>query len=102
MNKDRLSETAISYFGKKISYGNLFGRVDRCAKALINVGIKKGAIVSICMLMCPEVAELLLAINRIGAISNFIPVNSTAQEIKKSLLLVESSIVFVSDMFEKL
>lgn len=101
MNKDRLNETAISYFGKKISYGNLFGRVDRCAKALINVGIKKGAIVSICMLMCPEVAELLLAINRIGAISNFIPVNSTAQEIKKSLLLVESSIVFVSDMVEK-
>lgn len=102
MNKDRLNETAIRYFGKKISYAKLFSRVDRCAKALVSAGVKKGDIVSICMLMCPEIAELLLAINRIGAISNFIAVSSTAQEIHKQLLLVEGSIVFATDMFQEI
>ena len=50
------------------------------------------------MLMSPEVAYLLLSINRIGAISNFIAVNSTEQELKKQLTLVDSSIVFVDEI----
>lgn len=102
LNKNRVKEIAISYFGSKISYKTLFEKCDETAKALISAGVKKGDIISICMLMSPEVAYLLLSINRIGAISNFIAVNSTEQELKKQLTLVDSSIVFVTDMYEEL
>lgn len=40
-NRDRLSDTAINYFGRKITYGQLDEQITKCAKAWNYVGRDK-------------------------------------------------------------
>lgn len=66
-NKNHLTDTALLYFGKKISYGKLFSEIDRTAKALANLGVKNGDNVAICMPAVPEAIYTILALNKLGA-----------------------------------
>ena len=97
-NKDRMNCTAINYFGKKITYEQLDSRIQECAKALIAHGVCPGDIVSVCMLTMPEVLVLLYAINRIGAVCNFLVLNATEEEIHKQIASTESRLVFTVDL----
>ena len=38
-------EIALSYFGNIITYGELFARIDKTAKAFLSIGVKKGDVV---------------------------------------------------------
>ncbi len=93
-NSDRPNDVAISFYGKDITYQQFFDRIEVCAKALAFRGVKKGDIVSVCMLTTPEVLILLYAINRIGAVCNFLVLNATIPEIRKQLQQTNSKIVF--------
>ena len=53
-NKDFLYETAMIYYGIKISYGELITNVNRMSRMLIGEGIKKGDVVSICTPNVPD------------------------------------------------
>ena len=66
-NKNHLTDTALLYFGKKISYGKLFSEIDRTAKALTSLGVKNGDNVAICMPAVPEAIYTILALNKLGA-----------------------------------
>lgn len=83
-NKDHLKQTALEYFGTKISFKKLFNQVDLCAKALRANGVKQGSIVSICSSAMPEITYLVLACSKIGAMANFInPLFETGQKIDR-------------------
>lgn len=71
-NKDHLEETAFNYFGKKTTYGQLFHQIEEVAKAFKQLGVKKDDIITICMPNTPEVPVMFYALNRIGAIVNFV------------------------------
>lgn len=66
-NKNHLTDTALLYFGKKISYGKLFSEIDKTAKALAYLGVKNGDNVAICMPAVPEAIYTILALNKLGA-----------------------------------
>lgn len=66
-NKDHLTDTALLYFGKKISYGKMFSEIDKTAKALAYLGVKNGDNVVICMPAVPEAIYTILALNKLGA-----------------------------------
>ena len=51
-----------------MTYGALFGEVNRLANALRQMGVKKGEVVGIFMPMVPEIAVALFAVAKIGAI----------------------------------
>ena len=85
-NQDRLSNTAISYFGNKMSYDDFFMQIDICAKALKCQGIRKDDVISICMPNTPEAVIMFYAVSKIGAISNMIHPLSAEEEIKKSIV----------------
>ena len=57
---------------KKISYKELLENVSKTANALKKIGIKKGDIVTIYLSMVPELAYIMLACARIGAIHSII------------------------------
>ena len=44
-NKDHLEDTALRYFDRKISFGELFDNIEKVAKAFSAAGIKQGDIV---------------------------------------------------------
>ena len=76
--KDKKNKTAIIWVGddpkdsKQISYNELHKNVCKAANALKELGIKKGDRVTIYLTMIPELAYVMLACARIGAIHSII------------------------------
>ena len=76
--KDKKDKTAIIWVGddpkdnQKISYKQLHHKVSRAANGLKKLGIKKGDRVTIYLTMIPELAILMLACVRIGAVHSII------------------------------
>ena len=97
-NKDYLSNTALNYFGRKITYKKLFENIDKVAAALQANGVKKGDIVSVCTLTAPETIYLLYAINKVGAVSNWLGLTSPVQDLHNQLESTDSKLVFVVEM----
>lgn len=60
---------ALNYMGKKITYRELDRLVNRFAGALLDLGIKEGDKVAVCLPNIPQVVIANLAIFRIGAVT---------------------------------
>lgn len=71
-NKDHLGEIALNYYGHRFTYGQLFDRIERAAKAFSALGVKAGDIVIICTVNTPEMVYTFYALNRLGAIANMV------------------------------
>ena len=50
-------EAAIEFYGRKISYRAFGQRIERCAKALVAMGIGKGDAVTLCLPNIPQTLE---------------------------------------------
>ena len=59
---------AVDYMGKKFTYKELDDLVNRFARALTDLGVKKGDNVAVCLPNIPQVVIADLAIFRIGAV----------------------------------
>lgn len=83
--KDRayngLEYTALTYFGNKITYEELFRKIEIYAQALKNYGIGKGDVVTLLLPNVPEVVYIKYALNRIGAIPNLIDPRTNPERI---------------------
>ena len=81
--KKNPSKTAIIWVGddpadtKKISYRELHQNVCKAANGLKSLGIQKGDRVTIYLTMIPELAYIMLACARIGAVHSIISVSYT-------------------------
>ena len=90
---------AIEFYGKKITYSEFLGRIERCARALIAAGIGKGDAVTLCMPNVPQTLECFYAVNRIGAIANMVHPQSAQHEITYYLDLSMSKAILTVDLF---
>ena len=100
-NAGRLDEVALNYFGRKITHRQMQIEIDRCARALTTCGIKSGDIVSLCMLAIPEAIYLLYAVNKLGAVANFLVLNATPQELREQVISAGSRVIITIDIAEK-
>ena len=66
---------------RKITFGELHERVEKCAGMLKNFGVKKGDVVLIYMTKTPEVAYTMLACCRIGAIHALVYAGYVADDV---------------------
>ncbi|MCR4580939.1 MAG: acyl--CoA ligase [Bacilli bacterium] len=96
-NKDHPDEIAIEYFGRKITFGQLFKSIDYTANALTAKGIKKGDYISICSTGTPEVVYLFYACSKIGAVPYFVPPYFSAKNIHDRLNECNAKYMFVLD-----
>ena len=62
-----LDSNALFYRGSYITYRDVLKKADDLAKYLVDVGIKAGDEIPVCMTNTPELVYLLLAANKIGA-----------------------------------
>ena len=90
---------AYEFMGKETTYAEFMRRVDRTAKALLELGIKQGDRVTICMPNAPQALDTFYAINRIGAVSNMIHPLSAPGEIAFYLNFSHSKAVLTLDQF---
>ena len=90
--------TALNYFGKKLSYSRLLEEVSICANALSATGIKSGDAVSVCLPNIPQAVIAFYAINKIGAVANMIHPMSAENEIAHYLNVSKSKMVIALDL----
>lgn len=90
---------AYTFMGKGTTYEEFIQRIDRAAKGLVKLGIRKGNRVTICMPNTPQALDCFYALNRIGAIPNMIHPLSAAQEIAFYLNASHSKAVLTLDQF---
>ncbi|MDL2247015.1 acyl--CoA ligase, partial [Methanobrevibacter sp. OttesenSCG-928-K11] len=88
---------AIEYMGLQLNYGGLLELINKCAESLIEIGIKKGDKVTVCLPNIPQAVISFYAINKIGAISNMIHPLSAPKEIEYYLKLTESKFAITTD-----
>ena len=93
-NQNCLQDIALNYFGRRITYGELFANIDSVAQSLCSLGVKQGDIVSICPLNTPEFVYLLYAVNKVGAVSNWVGLTSPISDLHAQLTSTGSRIVF--------
>lgn len=100
-NGNNLNGKALSFFGNDITYRELLKKIDEVAKSLMMYGIKKDDVVTVCLPNLPEAVYLFYAINKIGAVANFIHVLSTSKEIEFYVNSTNSKLIVSMDKFIK-
>lgn len=99
-NKDFLNDIALEYYGRKITYRELFDNVEKLAKAFKQNGVKENEIVTVGMLTTPEAIYTMLALNKIGAIASMIDPRSSVSGLNKYLKDNGSDLVIITDLFK--
>lgn len=98
-NKDNLDSVAISYFGKNYTYRDLIMKIDIVANSFLNLGIKNGDIVTLSLPNTPENVFCLYALNKIGAICNFIDLRLKGEKLIDAIESTESTTIVTTDLF---
>lgn len=86
------------YYGRKETYAYLISAIKTCANAFLQMGIRRGDRVSICMPNTPEAVISFYALNKIGAVANMIHPLSAAVEIKHYVTVSESAYIVAVDL----
>ena len=98
-NKEHLEDTALNYFGKKMSYGDFFTEIDKTAKAFTACGVKPGDVVPLITLTCVPSVACLYALNKIGAVPDYLNVLSTEEDFAEFFKDVSAKLVVTLDLF---
>lgn len=71
-NKDYKNETALNYYDRKITFGEMFEEIHKAEKAYWAAGIREKDVVIVCSVNMPETVYTLYALNHIGAVVNLV------------------------------
>jgi len=96
-NQDNLNKCAMNYYGKRITYAELFNQIDSAAKSLKALGVKVGDCVTLCTSGCPEAIYIAVACSKIGAIANFLNPLFSKDQMKNLINDTNSKYMFVMD-----
>ena len=94
---------AYEYFGKKVTYREFMMQIKKTASALVEIGVKEGDRVTICMPNTPSAIVTFYAVNMIGGVASMIHPLSSENEIEFYLKESNSKYVLVIDLvYDKL
>lgn len=91
--------TALVYIGRRITYGTLLADIDRCAEALLTLGVRAGDSVTLSMPNVPNAVVLFYALNRIEARAVMTHPLSSPTELQHYLNETGSRWAVTMDMF---
>ena len=91
------NKVAINYYGTHITYDAFVKKIDNCAKKFLKLGVKKFDIVTILSANIPEALIAFYALNKIGAVTNFLHPLLSKNEIKGALNLYETKYLLALD-----
>lgn len=100
-NKNNLDDIIIEYYGKNITYRELFSNVEKYAKAFKKNEVKVGEIVTLGLLNTPEAIYCMLALNRIGAVSSMIDPTANISGLNRYLKDNNSNLIIINNLFTR-
>ncbi len=92
------ASTAVTYYGTQLSYVQLGSLVDRLARALIRLGVRRGDRVAVCLPNVPQFPIAFYAVLKAGGV--VVPTNPlyTAPELRHQLVDCGARILITLDM----
>ncbi len=90
---------AVIFEGKKLTFGQLNERSNRLAHALADFGVKKGDMVAILQVNCPQYVETYFAVAKLGAIFSPLNFRAKADELIYMLNYCEAKVLFVGERY---
>ncbi|HWX51823.1 MAG TPA: acetate--CoA ligase, partial [Solirubrobacteraceae bacterium] len=82
---------------REITYAQLLAEVKRLASALKGLGVRRGDVVGIYLLMIPEVVVAMLACARIGAPHNVVFGGFSAEAVRERMEFSEAKLLITAD-----
>ncbi len=92
-NEERLDSYAINFYGNRITYRELFEKIEAAEKGFIKLGIRKGDYVTFCTPTLPETIYAFYALNKLGAVCNFVDLRMNKERILKYINDTNSKLV---------
>ena len=94
-----LDSYAIFYRGNRITYREVFEKVNFLSKAMLDADIKPGDEIPCCLANTPELIYIMLAANKIGARLNLFGANYNKEYISNILDQTSHKLLFVTDNY---
>lgn len=88
---------AYEFLGSRVSYAAFWREVERCARALTALGVRRGEAVTICMPNTPQALVMFYAVNAVGAVAAMIHPLSSEQEIAFFVNTAKSRVALILD-----
>ncbi len=92
-------KTAYEFLGKNSTFAQLSLDIEKAARALLAIGVKKDDRITVCLPNTPHAVIIFYAINKIGAVANMIHPLSSKGEIKFFLNDAQSEYAITLDAF---
>lgn len=96
-NQNNLNRIALNYFNRKITYKEMFAKIDEYAKSFQANGVTEGSKVTLCLPNVPEVVYMFYALNKLGAVANMVHPLKSGNEIKDCINAVDSELLVMID-----
>ena len=77
--------TAIWFYGRSISYGELFEKIDNVADHLYELGVREGTVVTIHLPNCPQAVMAIYAVAKLGGICNMVHALTPSIALKENI-----------------
>lgn len=94
-------KTALWFYGKSISYRELFRCIDNAADNLYALGVRQGTVVTIHLPNCPQAAIAVYAVAKLGGICNMVHPQVPLKALQENMDFVESHILVTGDHLEQ-
>lgn len=97
--KKHPNNNALLFMGKYIDYRTLLSNVDQLANGFLNLGIKKGDVVTLALPNVFESIFSLYALNKIGAVLQLLHPLIPVVQVKKAMQFCKSNFLIIMDTF---
>ena len=102
-NAERLDFVALNYFGRKITYRELFALINQAQICFAEMGVRQNDAVSIAAPFFPETIIAIYAINALGAVANIVDPRVPEDKLLNYLIDSKSKYLIAIDVcFEKI
>lgn len=85
------ARTALWFYGRSLTYGELFARVDCAAEELYALGVRQGTVVTIHLPNCPQAIIAIYAVAKLGAICDMVNALLPPEGLRESMAFTEST-----------
>ena len=96
-----MEDYALNYFGKKITFKELFALIEQAAKAFLAIGVCEGDIIPIVSVSTVSSIVCFYALNRIGAVVDFLNVLAEKKDLVGYFKEANAKVVATLDLFEE-